>query len=238
VPGSLVLPAPFRAETVTNYEVGWKRGWMGGRLRTQLDAYYNDYKNFQVIIGNPTNPTASTELNNSDSTKMYGVEAQLEAVLGHFSMDAGLGASRSKLGTFYAVDPRAGSASPCNPLTGPATASCLNLTGNDQTYAPNLTYNIGAQYAFDMGNGDTLTPRVNYGYVSEQWATLFENRARGDRVEARNIVSAQVAWTHGTIVTTLYGTNLNDQHYVGAVNSGLRFVGPPRQFGVRLMKVI
>jgi len=78
---------------------------------------------------------------------------------------------------------------------------------------------------------------VNYGYVSEQWATLFENRARGDRVEARNIVSAQVAWTHGTIVTTLYGTNLNDQHYVGAVNSGLRFVGPPRQFGVRVMKV-
>lgn len=36
---------------------------------------------------------------------------------------------------------------------------------------------------------------------------------------------------------TLYGTNLADQHYVAAVNSGLRFVGPPRQFGVRLMKV-
>jgi len=38
-------------------------------------------------------------------------------------------------------------------------------------------------------------------------------------------------------VTTLYSTNLTDQQYVGAVNSGLRFAGPPRQFGIRVMKV-
>ncbi len=72
--------------------------------------------------------------------------------------------------------------------------------------------------------------------MSEQWATLFQNEARGDRVEARNIVNAQIAWQHGSFVTTLYGTNLTDQHYVGAINSGLRFAGPPRQFGVRLLK--
>ena len=39
------------------------------------------------------------------------------------------------------------------------------------------------------------------------------------------------------MVTTLYSTNLTDQHYVGALNSGLRFAGPPRQFGIRVMKV-
>jgi iron complex outermembrane receptor protein len=36
-------------------------------------------------------------------------------------------------------------------------------------------------------------------------------------------------------VTTLYGTNLRDQHYEGALNSGLRFAGPPRQFGIRFL---
>jgi iron complex outermembrane receptor protein len=72
--------------------------------------------------------------------------------------------------------------------------------------------------------------------VSEQWATLFENEARGDRIEARNIVNAQIAWRRGSFVTTLFGTNLTDQHYVGAINSGLRFAGPPRQFGLRLLK--
>jgi iron complex outermembrane receptor protein len=37
-------------------------------------------------------------------------------------------------------------------------------------------------------------------------------------------------------LVTLYGTNLTDQHYVAALNSGLRFAGFPRQFGIRLFK--
>jgi iron complex outermembrane receptor protein len=30
------------------------------------------------------------------------------------------------------------------------------------------------------------------------------------------------------------GSNLTDQHYMAALNSGLRFAGPPRQFGIRV----
>lgn len=237
VASSLVLPEPFRAETVTNYEIGWKRGWLDGRLRTQVDAYYNDYKNFQVIIGNPTNPTASTELNNPSTTVMYGFEAQLEANFGALSVDAGLGLLHSELGTFFAVDPRVPAFGACNRLTGPATTSCIDLSGHKQTYAPELTFNIGGQYVFTLANGDTITPRLNFGHVSEQWATLFENRARGDLIGERNIFGAQLAWTHRGMITTLYSTNLTDQHYVGALNSGLRFMGPPRQYGIRVMKV-
>ena len=74
------------------------------------------------------------------------------------------------------------------------------------------------QYDFALGEGNTLSPRINYGHISEQWATLFQNEARGDRVEARDILNAQIAWKLDTFVTTLYGTNLTDQHYVGAIN--------------------
>jgi iron complex outermembrane receptor protein len=72
--------------------------------------------------------------------------------------------------------------------------------------------------------------------VSEQWATLFQDESRGDRIDARDIVNAQIAWTHDSWVTTLYCNNLTDQHYVGAINSGLRFAGPPRQYGLRVNK--
>ncbi len=236
VPVGLGLPDPFDEEKVTNYEIGWKAGWLGGAVRTQLNAYYNDYENFQVTVGYPDIPTFGFELNNPNPTKIYGVEAQVEAVVGRFSFDMGVGWLKSELGTFFAVDPRAPSFGACDPATGPASASCINLDGHDQTYAPDFTFNVGAQYEFALASGDTLTPRVNYGHVSEQWATLFQNEARGDRVEARNIVNAQIAWRHSNWVTTLYGTNLTDQHYVGAINSGLRFAGPPRQFGVRVLK--
>jgi iron complex outermembrane receptor protein len=131
------------------------------------------------------------------------------------------------------VDPRAASFGACDPLTGPASTSCINLSGNEQTYAPNFTFNLGLQYVFGQGGANEFTPRINYGHVSEQWATLFENETRGDRLEARNILNAQFAWRHGDFVTTLYGTNLTDQHYAAALNSGLRFAGPPRQYGIR-----
>jgi iron complex outermembrane receptor protein len=242
-PGGLNVPVgaaaldPFGPEKVTNYEIGWKAGFFGGRLRTQMNVYYNDYEDFQVSIGYPLFPVFSVGVNNPGTTKIYGFEAQAEAVFGQLSIDAGLGWMKSELGVFYATDPRGISGLPCDPATGPASVSCINLGGRDQTYAPELTFNIGGQYQFNLANGDTLTPRLNYGFVSEQWATLFQNRARGDRVEERNVINAQLAWTRGDIVTTLYATNLADEHYVAAINSGLRFAGPPRQFGLRVMKV-
>ena len=95
---------------------------------------------------------------------------------------------------------------------------------------------MGVQYVFHLDEVNTLTPRLNYAHVSEQWATLFEDEARGDLVEPRDIFNAQLAWGHDDIVVTLYGTNLTDEHYVAAVNSGLRFVGPPRQYGLRVLK--
>ena len=238
VPVGFGQPAPFGPEKVKSYEVGWKAGMFDGHLRTQLDAYYTDYDNFQVIIAYPNFPTFGFEVNVPDTTKMYGFEAQAEAVFGAFSLDAGLGLLHSELGDFFAIDPRP----PipfvlgCNPAVGPAAPGCFSLGGRDQTYAPSFTFNVGAQYDFALGDGDTLTPRLNYGHISSQWATLFENAARGDKIEERDIFNAQLAWTHGEWITTLYSTNLTDQHYVGAINSGLRFAGPPRQFGIRLMK--
>ena len=74
------------------------------------------------------------------------------------------------------------------------------------------------------------------GHVAAQWATLFENPALGDRLEDRNILGAQLAWAHGPWLVTLYGTNLTNQHYVGAMISGLDYAGPPRQYGLRVLR--
>ncbi|MEI9852403.1 MAG: TonB-dependent receptor [Sphingomonas sp.] len=191
-------PAPFEPEKVTSYELGWKANLAGGKLRTTINGFYNDYKNFQVIIGYPTFPTFGIELNVPDSTRIYGFEAEAELHLGGFSLDAGINVLHSELGEFYASDPRGATTVACNPLTGPTSATCIALEGRRQTYAPDFTFNVGAQYVFELGNGDKIIPRANYGHVGDQWATLFENPARGDLLEPRNIVNAQLAWEHGS----------------------------------------
>jgi iron complex outermembrane recepter protein len=236
VPVGLGLPAPFSSEKVLTLETGWKASWMDDHVRTQLDAFHNNYHDFQVIVGYPQIPIFGIELNDPNVTTIYGVEGQIQAVVDGWAFNSGFGWLHSELGRFFATDPRIAANAPCDPTTGPVSASCIDLSGNEQTYAPNFTLNFGVERQFRVGN-DTITPRLNYAYVSSQWATLFENAALGDRLSSRNLVGAQIAWLHGDILTTLYGSNLTDQHYIGAINSGLRFAGSPRQFGVRVMKM-
>jgi iron complex outermembrane receptor protein len=232
---------PFGPETVTNYEAGWKSSFFDGHVHTQIDGYYNNFKDFQVTIGNPIFPDSifTIETNDPHPTKIYGFEGSAQAVFGDLSFDTNIGLMHSELGAFYATDGRLqGFGIPCDPVTGPANAfgTCVNLKGKQQTYAPNFTFNVGVQYNFNLEGGDVLTPRVNYGYVGPQWATLFENATLGDRLSERNILNAQLAWTHGNYTVTLYGTNLINDQYVAALNSGLDFAGPPRQYGIRIMK--
>ena len=244
VPVGLGNPAAFKPEKVRSYEAGWK-GDFGRHVNLSIDGFYNDYKDFQVIVGYPDIPTFGLELNVPNTTKIYGGEAEADLRFGGFAINAGVNLLHSELGRFYAVDsrlpdavdPATGLPLPCQPSTGnPANSACINLTGQEQTYAPNVTFNIGAQYDLKLSDKDTLTPRVNFGHVGAQWATLFEDPALGDRLGDRNVLNAQLAWTHGGLSITGYATNLTNQHYAGALNSGLYFAGPPRQYGIRVLK--
>jgi len=235
------FPPPFQQEYVTDYEGGWKSSFFDNHLHTQMGFYYNDFDHFQVIVPIPNSPTLSTEYNNPNATTLYGFEASAQAVFGGLSLDAGLGVEHSSLGTFYTEDPRnpltaTGLGGVCNPKTGPGNGICIDLGGHPQTYAPDLTFNVGASYNYKLANADLLTPSISFSYISHQWGTLFDNVAAGDYLSARNILNASLAWTHGSFVTTLYGTNLLNDHYISALLPPITQAGAPLQFGVSLMK--
>ena len=230
------IPAPFGQEYVVDYEIGWKSNLFDNHLHTQLGAYYNNFRHFQVILPLPNNPQFATEMNVSNPTTLYGVEASAQAVFGGFSLRGSLGLEHSALGTFYAQDARAGVSGVCNPDSGPATATCLDLKGHPQTYAPDLTFNVGGQYDYKLASGDVITPAVTFSHISGQWGTLFDNVAAGDYLAPRNILGASIAWTHGSIVATAYGYNLTNDQYVSALLPPIRIAGNPRQYGVSILK--
>ncbi|HVP85973.1 MAG TPA: TonB-dependent receptor [Rhizomicrobium sp.] len=241
---SYYQPVPFDQEKVTEYETGWKATLLDGHLRTTVDGYYNRYRNFIVTVAFPDAalPVAGfiSEVNVPNETKVYGFEAEADAVFGKLTLGGGLGLQHSSLGAFYAVDSRLpGFGGTCDPATGPANvlSQCQYLGGRPLTYAPSVSFNLSAQYQFDLDGGDTLTPRANFGHQSGQWATLFDNVAVGDKLAPRDILGAQLEWVHNDYVITAYGTNLTDQHYEAALLSPLRFAGAPRQYGIRIMKV-
>lgn len=229
-----VSALPFKPEEVTDYEIGWKGTWLDGHLKTQLGGYYNRYKNFQINIVDPRTPAIASISNATDPTTLYGAEASAQGAFGRLGFDITASVSHSSLGQFYASDPRVPTGAICNPQSGPATATCLNLKDRSQSYAPRFTFSGGVQYAMPLGNGMTLTPRVDYSHIAAAWGTLFENTALGDRLGERNILNAQLTLEQGPWTLTGYGTNLSDQHYIDAINGLRRLAGAPRQYGIRI----
>lgn len=235
-PNFYVSASSFEAEEVTDYELGWKSTLMNGQLRTQLGAYYMVYQNFQVIIGDPEVPLFNSIANVTDDTILMGLEGSAQARFGPWALDAAISISNSELGEFFAADPRVGRTGLCDPLTGPVTANCQNLDGNSQSYAPELTFSAGVQYDFILGNGATLTPRIDYAHIGEAFTSIFNNEALGDRLESRDIVNVKLTYAHKDWTLAAYAVNATDQTYIAAVNAGLRYAGPPRQFGINLMR--
>ncbi len=189
---------------------------LDGHLRTQIGGFYDTFRNFQVIIPLPNNPRLATEQNDPRLTKLYGVEASAQAVMGDLSVNANVALQHSSLGTFYTQDPRVAVGGVCDPRVGPGTATCINLGGHPQTYAPDFTFNFQVQYDIHLNDRDVITPAVTFSHISHQWGTLFDNPAKNDRLDPRDILGASLAWSHGSFTATLYGYNLTNQHYVSA----------------------
>jgi iron complex outermembrane receptor protein len=112
----------------------------------------------------------------------------------------------------------------------------VNISGNTKPYAPEFTFNAGIQYAFALGPNMTLTPRVDYAHIGESWTTIFNNTAQGDLLSERDIVNASIKLNTGDWTWTAYAINAADETYIAAINSGLRYAGPPRQYGINLTK--
>ncbi len=229
----------FGAENVTDYELGWKGAYFDDRLHTQLNGFYNDYNDFQLAIYVPA-LGAGEDQNAAGTTTTKGIEAQTQAAFGALSFNLGGSYLDTSLGSFYAIDSRTGGIGPCNPATGPAAgapSNCQDLSGRQLPQAPHWTAQIGVQYAFDLGDTQTITPRVDYGLVGSKWGSVFEV-ASEDHMDANNTFNAQIIYDRpDNWEVTAYATNLFDHHYVATELLGnLGFAGPPLQFGIRVSK--
>ncbi len=126
-------------------------------LRTQVDAFYNDYENFQVIVGYPTLPVFGFELNNPNPTKIYGFEAQVEAAIGGVLARRGHGLDpQSELGrVLRGRSARRRPAARAIRVTGPPARRVSTSKGAIRPMRRSFTFNLGMQYAFALAMAAT-----------------------------------------------------------------------------------
>ena len=184
---------------------------------------------------------------NLSTATIDGIEATAQAQLGHWGMDGGFAYVHSHLpsaGAFVDTHILPTSANGLAQCASGQTANCFDYTpylvtndGGPNPYSPNWTVNAGLEYIANLTGDITLTPRVNYSFVSGQYTSLTYSEVL-DYLPSHSLTSAQATlklyknWT-----AELYGTNLANKVYrsgQGLNNQNYYFYGPPRQYGIRV----
>lgn len=230
----------FAPETVLDYEIGWKSTFANGRVRTQVGAFYNDYRNLQLDIIDTA--SGGNAVRNVGKATIKGVEAQLQARFGGLGVDFGVSYVDSQLDGLTFVNARLlppGTLGPqCPAGVPPQPPFCFNYApfvvttaGGPNLNSPEWTYNAGVEYRFEAGS-TRITPRVNYGYVGSRFNYIAYGP--GDRLAGRGLLSALLTVERGAWRVEAFGTNLTDKTYVSGRSGDNEFYGAPREYGVRV----
>ncbi len=172
---------PYGAETLTNYELGLKSTFMGGAVKFNNAAYFQDFKDFQFSAP-VTNPDGSHSFvtSNAAGAKVSGLESEIAARLTEADrLQLTLAYTKTKLG--HLIGGSNDYALPVCSISG--INNCLDVTGHTMPHAPKFAAQVQYEHMFHLGNGDTVTPRISLHYETGTWLSVF-NLGDGDHQKA------------------------------------------------------
>jgi iron complex outermembrane receptor protein len=201
----------LKPEIVDAYEVGVKSDLLDKRVRLNAATYYYDQKNVQVmqIVSGVQN------IYNADGAKIYGLDADLTALLtDHLSLTGGLNFTHARYTHFTNAVISVPNASGGNTLT------TGDASGNRLQNVPDWTASLGLSYNFPTSAG-SYTFAANL-YRNDGWTADADNRVNQD---AYNLLDGSVSWRSRSdkLSISLWGKNLTNAFYfqqLGASNFG------------------
>lgn len=215
----------FDPEKIWSYETGVRSSWLDHRLRTNLSAFYYDYRDLQVNqFSGVTNL-----ITNAAKSKIKGVEMQIDArpmpAVGIDAALAWLDATYSEYLTRDANQPGAPE---------------IDLSGNEMPKAPRFTATLGVDLNLPLQMPGQITLRGEGRYQSslyfDQFNTPQLEQGSYTLLNARaSYLSADEHWE-----LVLFGRNLTDKLYrqsmvrVDNVFGTVAFFGAPRMYGAEV----
>ncbi|HEY1090385.1 MAG TPA: TonB-dependent receptor, partial [Burkholderiaceae bacterium] len=173
-----------------------------------------------------------------EGAKVSGAEMELAALL---SEDDKLGLTlsytKTKLGQLVAAT---------NDYALPACfdatlgGNCLNVTGHELPHAPKFSMQLQYEHQIRMGNGGTLTPRINAHYQTSNWLSVF-NLGPGDQQKSYSLIDLGARYASAkNWYADFYVRNVSDAKIKSSAGSSGAYATaiwtaqylPPRTFGV------
>jgi iron complex outermembrane receptor protein len=235
-------------EVVDDFEIGWK-GTLRPGLYAELGLYSMDYTDMQMSVFRRDPVLSQSGTTNIGDSTIEGLEGSLRAVVGKFGLNASFGYTDSKLGEittieaaslpiaasggFYPGDVNLG-------CVGAVPTQCfdyapyvITLSGSQNLFSPELTYTLSADYAFELANGGTLTPRLSLNHADEAYESVFQRP--GNRyylTDERDIWNLSLTYANTSWDVQFFVNNLTDELYQEGAGSSVLY-GDPRTVGFR-----
>jgi iron complex outermembrane receptor protein len=138
---------PYHADSLTNYEIGWKTSWLDNSLRWNGAAYDEEFEQFQFAVLFP--PNSLTGVQNAPSARILGVESNVDwRATEHLTLSAGASYNDAVLtANFCGVDQ---SGAPLTNCTADSIASNGAPKGEQLPFTPKLKGDVMARYTWDV----------------------------------------------------------------------------------------
>lgn len=230
---NLTLADPnFEPETNLVYEVGAKTQLFDGILQVNGAVFKSDYQDIQLASLRNGLPTTQ----NAASGEAVGAELEVQAVLGDLRLNGGAGWLDAEFSEDTCIND---TNAPPGTDPGCSTGNRLVGAGRQLPFSPKWTINVGAEYEFQFGNGATLTPRIQYSHLDEQFATPFPSTLT--IVPERDLWDLRLTYRPtDTLTVEAFAQNAADNIYIASqiqnsssADGGIIY-GAPRMIGVRL----
>lgn len=218
---------PFEPETLTNYEIGFKSDFLDRRVRLNVAAFRSYYENIQRVVYfcPESSSTACGQTKNVADARYTGLEAELflEPV-DDFTIDA----SVAYLDAEY---------------TDIVDVNSLVTLGMRPPFASEWQLSAGMQYAIDLGGSGSLTPRLDFNYLSEFYYQALNGPF--NLIPGRSLVNARITYEteDGDWALSASATNLLDNYYfvaaadnIPSLGNAASFVGRPQEFAITVTR--
>jgi iron complex outermembrane receptor protein len=227
--GGFSLGGDFKPETLLAFSVGSKNRFLNNRLELNAEAYYYDYKDYQLSFNDPT--SGLQEIFNANKATVYGIDFSLQySLTPHDKIEATVALLRANITDFH---------TPFTTTGDPAGSTVVipggaSLAGYDLIESPHTATSIGYEHDWDLPNGALIAARIDNHYETAHWGDYEKQQADYSPPFSKtnltlNYTAADERWHAGLYVYNLENAVSFGQ---GGAYAGT-YIFPPRTYGAK-----
>ena len=220
-------PDSYNPEKLTSYEIGSKNRFLNNRLEINVDAFYYDYRDYQVNYLGFINPASAfifgVLTQNAAGAQIYGADIETRYMLTpNDQLDASVYPLHARFSTLILPGFFGG-----------------NFTGNTLPFAPSWSGNLGYQHMFDIGDTGTVTARIETHLETGSWVTFQHSASTYQSSYSNSNAYLTYETLGGKWSVTAYVKNLENAAIITNAQNGpaglmTGDIAPPRTYGVQV----